>query len=257
MKKAEHMKKELFILVLIGVIVFFLYMRASGSNKVVIIDAGHGGLSNTFYYYNSSIYSGNPFWLMQLNTSSGREYYIQDFKHSENKSAWIYKGDSGANTFIKGNTLYEKDINLAISEKLFFFLSPFYHTLKTRSSDSYIPLEERRKLSEANNASLFISIHQNSIEGDCSARNYSEVYYNNPSLKPLALDIINSFNGSFGFYGKIEETKKYLVLNTNRNAILVEVNYLCNEKAAVFLSNVENQERIAKFLSLSIRKHLK
>ena len=62
------------------------------------------------------------------------------------------------------NGTYEKTIALAIARQLRDILvkNPMYKVILTREGDTFIPLQERAKIAERNNATLFVSIHLNS-----------------------------------------------------------------------------------------------
>lgn len=256
MYKKEVIKRDIFIFILILTLVILLFIRQAKSSEIIVIDAGHGGDPNTFYYYNASVYIKNQYNLEIINQSNSNQiYYIEKGKDVKDKSNWIHKGDIGTNITIDGKIIYEKDINLGISGNINILLNPFYNTIMTRDKDNYIFLEKRREISEKNNASLFISIHQNSMEKNCTGKNRAEVYYNKNNLRELSESIIKDLNKSFKFIdGKAMQTEKFTVLNTSQNAILIEVNFLCNPEMARFLENKSNQEKISKSIYLSIRK---
>ena len=71
--------------------------------------------------------------------------------------------DSGA---IGKNKSQEKDINLAIAKKLVIKINKNsdLKALLTRSGDYYIPLTQRITIAQKENASMFISIHADSVE---------------------------------------------------------------------------------------------
>ncbi|MBT4364751.1 MAG: N-acetylmuramoyl-L-alanine amidase [Desulfobacteraceae bacterium] len=69
--------------------------------------------------------------------------------------------DSGASGYLKG--VYEKNINLLLAKKLSAKIRKNlkYDVILTRSTDSFLTLEERTEIANKNNADLFISIHAN------------------------------------------------------------------------------------------------
>ena len=62
------------------------------------------------------------------------------------------------------NGTYEKNIALAFAKQLREILkkNPDYKVVLTREDDTFIPLQERAKIAEHENASIFVSIHLNS-----------------------------------------------------------------------------------------------
>lgn len=79
----------------------------------------------------------------------------------------IDPGHGGDDTGAKGPTgLQEKDITLSIAMKLAGLLEERLDSrvLLTRTTDVFVPLEERTAFANANNADVFISIHVNAAE---------------------------------------------------------------------------------------------
>ena len=84
--------------------------------------------------------------------------------------------DKGASSRNKGKKIFEKDIALDISKKLFKKLKANgYQVYLTRSIDREVSLEKRAELAEKVKADLFISIHLNSSNKNTS--NGFEIYY--------------------------------------------------------------------------------
>ena len=72
-------------------------------------------------------------------------------------------GGKDPGTIGSGGT-YEKTIALALAKQLRDILvkNPNYKVILTRNDDTFIQLQDRAKIAERNNASIFISIHLNS-----------------------------------------------------------------------------------------------
>lgn len=85
----------------------------------------------------------------------------------------IDPGHGGIDSGAIGTTLYEKDVVLAVGRKLHQILaaSGRYNAQMTRSTDVFLPLDRRVEISQKANASLFISLHADSITAKDAARN--------------------------------------------------------------------------------------
>lgn len=80
------------------------------------------------------------------------------------KTVVIDAGHGGRDPGCVGRYLKEKDVALFVSLKLGKFIKSAYpemNVLYTRDTDVFIPLDERAKLANDNEADLFISIHAN------------------------------------------------------------------------------------------------
>jgi len=105
-------------------------------------------------------------------------------KHSESlieqlgltvETIMLDAGHGGKDVGATGNGLYEKDITLRAVKMLGAKLeAKGFRVLYTRSTDKFIPLEERTAIANVRKADLFISMHCNAEEG--SSASGLEVY---------------------------------------------------------------------------------
>ncbi len=121
------------------------------------------------------------FFYILLNPSTGfAKHKVYDilkkdiwFQESDPPKSKVYRiiidpGHGGKDAGCSGRHSHEKDIVLAIGKKIREISKKKYPDLEvimTRDTDKFIPLHERAKLANKNNADLFISLHCNSIGG--------------------------------------------------------------------------------------------
>jgi N-acetylmuramoyl-L-alanine amidase len=81
------------------------------------------------------------------------------------KTIVIDAGHGGKDPGARGSYSFEKDVALSIAKKteaLLHEAMPQINVIMTRSTDKFIPLNERSQIANNNKANLFISIHCNS-----------------------------------------------------------------------------------------------
>ena len=108
--------------------------------------------------------------------------------------------DSGA---IGKNKTQEKNVNLAIAKKLVTIINknPELKAILTRSGDYYIPLTKRITIAQKENATMFISIHADSVESSsakgASIYTLSEKGNNSKLAKQLeqSQNLVDQFGG--------------------------------------------------------------
>lgn len=160
--------------------------------------------------------------------------------------------DGGA---VGQDEILEKEINLAVSQKLELILNLFgVNTDMTRrddvslSSDGTVPLRKRKvsdikkrveKIVNTPNAVL-ISVHQNSFPQDESCHG-AQVFFskNNIESKSLAEKTQNTLkrgiDNSNNRVEKESDSSIYMLNNVNCPAILVECGFLTNDREAALL----------------------
>jgi N-acetylmuramoyl-L-alanine amidase len=131
--------------------------------------------------------------------------------------------------------LQEVDVIMPIARKLANILeSKGIPTKMTRDSDYYVGLDERVALSNRYDATIFVSIHANSIDGRPDVNGLETYYYGSEGSKlaeTVHRNVLSTVTAK-GFYLGDRNTRsaRFLVLRKSRvPAILVETGYLTNE----------------------------
>ena len=151
---------------------------------------------------------------------------------------FIDAGHGGSDPGAVGNGLKEKNIVLNIATKLGALLNGRGISIKySRTTDTYLSLEERARLANAWGADLFVSIHANSATSSVRG---TECYTHptaNTATKTLSANISRSIASKFGIPNRGHKEANFAVLRlSNMPAILVETAFISNSSDANLLN---------------------
>ena len=156
----------------------------------------------------------------------------------------------------------EKNINLAIALFLRDMLEERgYRTYMIREDDSAVENKTRSGLAKENGASMYVSIHQNSLENETDSTQGAEVWYcdlfdtNDAELAKCVLDELTAFVGmkSRG----IKLSNKLIVLKENTlPACLVECGFMSSPTERELLLTEDYQKKIAEGIANGIQKFM-
>lgn len=170
----------------------------------------------------------------------------------------IDPGHGGADVGAVGiGDIHEADIVLAISQQVAAFLQQQgIQTLLTRNSDVEIDLEPRVQMAEQANATLFVSIHANSMGMDRPDINGAETYYYS-SGEALAEVIQNSVVRGTGLQDRnVRQARFYVLKKTSMPAVLVETGFVTGSEDAPRLANPQFQTQMARAIAQGILQYL-
>lgn len=167
--------------------------------------------------------------------------------------------------------VHEKDINLAITEKLqWLFELGGAVVLTTRSTDAALAqgkredLGARARLANTANADIYLSIHQNSFESPSVSGGQVFYYADSESSKILAEKIqvhLNTFVGDHRGAPRNRESKAsdtyYVLKRTSMPAVIVECGFMSNAKDLKLLQDEDFQERIAWAVYMGVIDYFK
>jgi N-acetylmuramoyl-L-alanine amidase len=167
--------------------------------------------------------------------------------------------DSGA---IGVNDLREVDVILPIALKVAAILDrQGIATQLTRNSDYFVGLDERVVMSRQAGATLFVSIHANSIDGRPDVRGLETYHYSlGESLaNTVHSTILDYFNNQKRI--RIDDRRvrsaRFLVLRKSMiPAILVETGYLTSPEEAPLLGDPNYQNTMAEAIAQGIIKYI-
>lgn len=163
---------------------------------------------------------------------------------------------------VREDGVLEKDINLAIAQKLQKYLEQGgSFVITTRVEDSALSekkradLKERRNIANEENMDLLISIHQNSFPRK-SANGAQVFYYDKSEESKLLAECIQEKIREFADDKNTRVAKAnkeyYLLKTTKTPAVIVECGFLSNENENKKLNTEEYQEKIAWAIYMGI-----
>jgi N-acetylmuramoyl-L-alanine amidase len=157
--------------------------------------------------------------------------------------------DNGATSRWAGR---EKDHCLDVARRLETKLrSAGFRTVMTRSSDRFIPLDKRARISNSQGNAIFVSIHFNdtpkrSISG-------SEVYYRSQCSRQIARKILDEIDALPGTSSRGVKTANFRVLKRNQYpAVLVECGFLSNPSEGSRCATGGYRERLADAIATAL-----
>ena len=152
----------------------------------------------------------------------------------------------------------EKDITLEITQRVDSILkSKGFKTVLVRNDDTFVSLEDRANLNEAEDPELFVSIHVNSaVSKDPSGIETHWYHDNSKELaqiihKHMTKNIPNSLDrGLF-------KSKFYVINHTKAPAVLCEIGFLSNDAERNELITESRKQKTAKAIADGIMEYLK
>ena len=169
-------------------------------------------------------------------------------------------GHGGKDEGTSWSNIKEKDIVLDIAMELKEELERRGVTvIMTRTDDTYLSLEERTKIGNAENADLFLSIHVDWYEGDSSIHGLT-CHYMEGSRDGLAYAsaLTEEIEAAKVVSVRNETASDFYVLkNTQMPAILIETGYLSNMLDRKNLADAEFQKNLAECIAEGVSEILK
>ncbi len=162
----------------------------------------------------------------------------------------------------------EKELNLIMAKKLGAYIDKYLgHHVKvvyTRTTDVFIPLEERVAKANKLKADYFISIHCNASENPDVYGTETHVHnIKSVTSRELALEIEKQFKNragrnSRGLKLKTDRMYNILVLKDSKMpAVLVETGFMTNKKEEAYLNSERGQDLIASAIFRAFRDYVK
>lgn len=173
----------------------------------------------------------------------------------------IDAGHGGPDVGATRNGIYEKDINLAMSQQLGQILQAMgYGVIYTRTADIDLDLAPRVQIAENSQASVFVSVHVNSLDANASGVNGVETYHApSASLGKTLADLVHQqIIASTGANDRgVRSARFHVIVKTSMPAILVETGFITNPAEAAKLVSRDYQERMAQAIAKGVDQFLR
>ena len=173
----------------------------------------------------------------------------------------IDAGHGGPDVGATANGLYEKDIALAISQRLGNALEKMgYTVVYTRTDDSEIDLEPRVQIAEDSKANVFVSIHLNSLESRSETVNGVETYFapGSTSGEALARAVHEEIIGATNANDRgVRSARFYVIRKTSMPAILIETGFITSPEESSNLNTPNYQQKMADAIARGVDAFLK
>jgi N-acetylmuramoyl-L-alanine amidase len=174
-------------------------------------------------------------------------------------------GHGGSDAGAIGVTgLKEKDVNLAITLAVDQYLRRAgVATILTRSGDTYPSLQERARVANEAQATIFVSVHNNAA-GDANARGTETFYQGTPEkyslegrrlAEAIQRELITAL-GSVDRRARTHWNSLYVLSNTLMPAALVEVGFLTNAQEEALLKDAAYRAKAAEAIGRGILGYL-
>lgn len=175
---------------------------------------------------------------------------------TKDKTIVIDAGHGGTDYGAIRNGINEKDINLDVAKQVENILRrKGFKVGMTRTDDIYVSLDDRCKISESMNPSIFVSIHVNSCVGT-EPKGIETHYYHENSIElanaihSKMIKAINSPNrGLF-------RSKFYVINHTTVPAVLLEIGFISNDAERAELITQKRKLATAQAIAEGIIEYL-
>ena len=157
--------------------------------------------------------------------------------------------DNGATSRWAGR---EKDHCLDVARRLEPKLrAAGFHTVMTRSNDTFIPLDRRARISNSQGNAIFVSIHFN--HSGRRAASGAEVFFRSRPSRGIARKILNEIDELPGTGSRGVKTANFRVLKRNAYpAVLVECGFLSNPSEGSRCASSGYRESLASAIATAL-----
>lgn len=167
---------------------------------------------------------------------------------------YLDAGHGGSDSGAVGNDILEKNIVLALAQKIEELLKRNYENvevMQTRTTDVFLPLGDRTKKANTWKADCFVSLHCNAHTQN-TAKGFETYIYTNPSQETIAFqnvmhgEILRAISGVAGIVDKGKKQANFHVLReTGMKAILTENLFISNHADASLLKSEPFLDKLA------------
>lgn len=270
------------------------YTSTVGDKKlVIIINNALQGKAQSSYSYSGSIIGSMTFapkmvdgetaTVMTINTNKAAKFSVglnddgsalnvlfiaKSEIESREPVVVLDAGHGGKDPGAMGDNLNEKDVNLAVAQKVGELLkAKGIRVVYTRKDDTFVELDDRPSIANMYNASLFVSIHCNSNVNSTPSGTETYCYYplSDPQLYMqkderynLALRIQQAMVDTLGLNDRGVKQANFEVLReTGMPSALVEMAFISNPDEEALLAQSSFRNKAAGAIAAAIADYMK
>ena len=178
-------------------------------------------------------------------------------KFGKNNVIILDPGHGGADVGATRSNVFEKDLNLEVSKKVYDILTKAgYKVEMTRTTDVNPTLQERCDFSNERKALVFVSIHTNASVNE-APHGIETHFYHDKSVELSNIVHKHLINETKALDRGTIKSMFYVINHTNVPSILVEMGYISNNNERAALQTRERQDKTAKAIAEGIIEYLK
>lgn len=192
------------------------------------------------------------------------------------RQVWVIDAGHGGNDVgCEGTKAKEKDITLSVAKRVAELVRaniPNVKVVMTRERDKYLSLSQRCEIANSADASLFLSIHVNSVPEYTNVRG-TETFYgpvgatNNKGLEKARKQYIQKsellaweMQKYYGLVGRpisrgVKRERYYVILHTRMPSILTEIGFITTPSEQEYMTSKKGQEEIAQCIYRGLRDY--
>ncbi|MGN0293375.1 MAG: N-acetylmuramoyl-L-alanine amidase [Lachnospiraceae bacterium] len=181
--------------------------------------------------------------------------------NKENPVVFLDAGHGGNEFGARSDDAYEKDINLQIVEKIKEILEKDgCQVFLTRDSDISVKLEDRITAAEKSGADVFVSVHQNSLDGDSTPHGIrthccSEAHAKSSDLASMVQNAVIKTTEAKD-RGVEDNSTQYVLQSKQFPSCLIETGFLTSDTEGPLLQDNAYQDKIALGIANGIEQFL-
>lgn len=176
-------------------------------------------------------------------------------------------GKDPGNLNSKKEFLQEKHLNLLIAKKLGGYIETYlghkFEVIYTRTTDTFVELNDRILIANNNKADYFISVHCNSSVREASIGTETHVHdLNSKTSLKLAHEIEKQFSTRAGRISRGVKVKRDRLYNlmvlqyTDMPSVLVETGFMTNPREEAYLNTERGQDITASAIFRAFRDYV-
>lgn len=181
--------------------------------------------------------------------------------NKENPVVFLDAGHGGTEAGAHSGDTYEKDINLQIVQKVKAILEKDgCQVFLTRDSDTSVTPEDRVTTAEKCGADVFVSVHQNSLDGDSSPHGVkthcsSEAHEKSSDLASMVQNAVIKTTEAKD-RGVEDSSAQYVLQSKQFPSCLIETGFLTSDTEGPLLQDSAYQDKIALGIANGIEQFL-